>query len=455
MCEFFRDHRLCGSQDANGETIINTLAHNPRCIQAHKDVSVPYNPPPPSPDTKKESTTTTDSKQPEIAIAVDKPLEVDTDVATTMSSLLSGTNTSLGTTGMGIFGTQLTSSTPLTSTSSTSTSSAVTVPPPLNITDPPLAFATPPLKSPLWRPFGPDVDPKNTPAEEPSIINEENKGDQMETTITPSSGIESTSDEADKMKKVTFAVEKIQSSEDIQEDEIHADVENLAQPSTTTADLNESLTDSTEPAQTTDGEKSSTVAEDDKTATDETDGSDKPDSPLSAYIQVKDCCPSCGLYTHDDILGYDMLRATFRNWQCICTSILGFNPFHYIDSDLPFPKPSSIKTLDNFVTNMVVNCDSGLIVGITGTTTTEMNNALEKGIDIRPVLEADDNLEGMDKSNLSLYVGVRFIRSIVRVLMLEHSRVKSSVAEVQLSREGRNRNSQLQMRSKIVQQVLK
>lgn len=415
-------------------------------------MSVPYNPPPPSPDPKKESSSS-DSKQPDIAIAVDKPLEVvtsgaATDVATTLSSLLSGTSTTLGTTGMGIFGTQLTSSTPR-------SSSSVTVPP-LNITDPPLAFATPPLKSPLWRPFGPEVasDIKTAEEMQEQGADIEGKGDPMEdmnTATTPISIVESMNEDSDKTKKVTFAVEKTQSSETSQPEEIND--KKSPEPSNTvkSSDPDDSVINNTTEPPGGDGDKS--TAEEDKTTDEKSNESDKADSPLSSYM--KDCCPSCGLYTHDDILGYDMLRATFRNWQCICTSILGFNPFHYIESDKPCPKPSSIKILDNFITNMVVNCDSGLIVGITGTTTTEMNSALEKGVDIRPVLDADDNLEGLNKLNLPLYVGVRFIRSIVRVLMLEHSRVKSSVAEVQLSREGRNRSSQLQMRSKIVQQVLK
>ena len=365
---------------------------------------------------------------------MDKPLEVvtstATDVATTLSSLLSGTSTTLGTTGMGIFGTQLTAST-------------VREPPvpPIEIsTDPPLVAATPPLSSPLWRPFGPDVNGETKIVEEMQTTT----AAPVEST-TDSSSVEPMIEETE--RKVTFSITETSTSEPSTE-------------SKETPKESEKSLDSDKPADSAEGkdsDKSSTEKSDNNKQSDnkETKKEESP-APYSSYSSyMKEPCPSCGLYTHDDILGYDMLRATFRNWSCICTSILGFNPFPYMESKQPFPAPSSIQILDNFMNNMFVNCDSGLIVGITGTTTTEMNTALEKGVDIRPVLEADDNLEGMNEANISLYVGVRYIRSVVRTLMLEHSRVKNSVSEVQLSREGRNRTTQLQMRSKIVQQILK
>ena len=412
-------------------------------------MSVPYTPLPPSPEPKQESKESNDSK-PQIAIAIDKPLEVvnstATDVATTLSSLLSGSSTTLGTTGMGIFGTQLTPSAPR--------STSVLVPPITIPTDPPPAAATPPLSSPLWRPFGPP---------EEMLTTTSSSGEKGASSVPEKADVSEVEPMVeDSVKKVTFEIAKTSEeketcsdSKEMQETESEkfSSTEKLSDPNKVSPDPShpEKASDPDKPAN---GDKSS---EENKSSADKKDDNDdkedKADSPYTSYL--KDCCPHCGLYTHDDILGYDMLRATFRNWPCICTSVLGFNPFSYMESKEPFPAPSSIKTLDDFVTNMFVNCDSGLVVGITGTTTTEMNKALEKGVDIRPVIDADDNLEGMNEENVSLYVGVRYIRSVVRTLMLEHSRVKSSVAEVQLSREGRNRTSQLQMRSKVVQQTLK
>ncbi len=412
----------------NNETLINSLAHNPRCIQAHKEISVPYTPIPPSPDPKKETTKTNDTK-PQIAIAVDKPLEVvtstATDVSSTLSSLLSGTSTTLGTTGMGIFGTQLTTSTirnpPL---------------PPIEIsTDTPVS-AVSPLSSPLWRPFGPVVNNESIMMEEM-----QKTADTTSTNKSDSTSAEPMVDDSE--RKVTFDITET-TANDIASKEGKEKSLDSDKP--------------TDPVDTKESDKSST--DDDKTDKDKkSDDKEKEESPApysSTYSSyMKDPCPHCGLYTHDDILGYDMLRSSFRNWPCICTTILGFNPFPCMESKTSFPALSTIQTLDNFMNNMFVNCDSGLIVGCTGTMITEMNNAFEKGVDIKPVLEADDNLEGMDETNISLYVGVRYIRSVVRTLMLEHSRVKNSVSEVQLSREGRNRTTQLQMRSKIVQQILK
>ena len=426
----------------NGETVLNTLAHNPRCIQAHKDVSVPYSHMASSPDPKPDSKDTTDGTKTEIAIAVDKPLGSDlstgADVATTLSSLLSGTNTTLGTTGMGIFGTQVAASTPR----ATPTLAPLTMTG--GIDSPPSVSApqSPPLSSPLWRPFGPD-------------LNTDSKLSEDTTQATCTTHVEAddvepmVEDNDNKTRKVTFATASTPIVEAKNEGDVtslEADSDKLSTPKKTP----DPDVKSSDPAtKAPEGEKNQEKPSDEKSTE-----TDKPDSPLSSYL--RDCCPSCGLYTHDDILGYDLLRATFRNWPCICTSILGFNPFPYIESKEPFPTPSSIQALDRFISNMFINCDSGLIIGITGTMTSEMNTALEKGVDIRPLLEADDDsLENMNESNVSMYVGLRYIRSVVRTLMLEHSRVKSSVADVQLSREGRNRSSQLQIRSKIVQQILK
>ena len=395
-----------------------------------------------SPDPKPDSKDSSDGTKTEIAIAVDKPLGSDlstgADVATTLSSLLSGTNTTLGTTGMGIFGTQVAASTPrATPTLAPLTTDGTNSPPFVS------APHSPPLSSPLWRPFGPDL-----------MTDSKSIEDTTQATTTEADDVEPMVEDKDnKTRKVTFATvaTPANTTESEGDTTLKADSDKLStpqkaqDPAVKDPAVKSSKDPATKPSECEDNQEKPS---DEKSAE-----TDKPDSPLSSYL--RDCCPSCGLYTHDDILGYDLLRATFRNWPCICTSILGFDPFPYLESKEPFPTPSSIESLDRFISNMFINCDSGLIIGITGTMTSEMNTALEKGVDIRPVLEADDNIENMNESNVSMYVGLRYIRSVVRTLMLEHSRVKSSVADVQLSREGRNRSSQLQIRSKIVQQILK
>ena len=71
-----------------------------------------------------------------------------------------------------------------------------------------------------------------------------------------------------------------------------------------------------------------------------------------------------------------------------------------------------------------------------------MNQALESNADLS-LVDLHGNLEGLSEVNVALYVGVRFLKSVVRILSLEHSRVKNSNVELpNLSRERRGRGGQ-------------
>ena len=65
-----------------------------------------------------------------------------------------------------------------------------------------------------------------------------------------------------------------------------------------------------------------------------------------------------------------------------------------------------------------------------------MNKSLEANADLSQV-DLQGDLRGLTESNVALYVGMRFLKSVVRIMSLEHSRVKNM--SVELPSQGRER----------------
>ena len=161
-----------------------------------------------------------------------------------------------------------------------------------------------------------------------------------------------------------------------------------------------------------------------------------------------------------ETVSFDFLTPVFSNWYCVVTAILGC---------CPVPDPSlakeenmeeeeeeggysgrvchsshrlcSVQKLDSFTTHLILNCSQKHINCIT-TTIIERINATLVDSDWCTVDVIDQNvhevaLDAISESNLPLVVGKRFLNSVVRVLAVEHSRVKNTFIEMQQMRGGR------------------
>jgi len=151
----------------------------------------------------------------------------------------------------------------------------------------------------------------------------------------------------------------------------------------------------------------------------------------------------------------DLLGALVNNWPCIVTSILGHYPFQKL-SDYNFKgvvtpqdlerqkyrpaRLSSVQQLDDFTTDLILNCKDSVINSLVGTIVGKMNAVLEENCDISVLLKHVDtqeiDLKKLDESTRTLLVGKRFLNSVVRVLALEHSRVRNAFVELHQQRQG-------------------
>ena len=174
-------------------------------------------------------------------------------------------------------------------------------------------------------------------------------------------------------------------------------------------------------------------------------------------------------------IGAKMLQVLVTNWPCIVATVLGFYPpcvtkvtdnrttctctlegpnagddsMECVSSEgssttLEF---SSVHSIDSFITNLVLNCDDATIDTIVTTIVERMNSAVFKSAD--PMSQVDlsllsekvdftkspEEVCALNEHNTALLVGVRFMSSVVRLLALEHSRVKNAFVEMQQMRQ--------------------
>ena len=150
----------------------------------------------------------------------------------------------------------------------------------------------------------------------------------------------------------------------------------------------------------------------------------------------------------------DMLHPLMSNWPCIVTTVLGFYPEEEIQ---PQPvmdgsvssSPSCagkllpVHLLDSFTTDLVLNCEDSLINKLVAVIVKKMNEAFENSDDnvsSKVLLETlsiqDCRMSELAGPTLALSVGKRFLNSVMRVLALEHSRVKNALHELQQERMG-------------------
>ena len=152
----------------------------------------------------------------------------------------------------------------------------------------------------------------------------------------------------------------------------------------------------------------------------------------------------------------DMLLPLITNWPCIVTTILGFYPEEEVqvrskvDGSVPGPsrctgKLLPVYLLDSFTTNLVLNCEDAVIDKLVAVIVEKMNEAFENcssddNASAKILLDnwspQDCSLSELTGSTLALIVGKRFLNSVMRVLALEHSRVKNALHELQQERMG-------------------
>ena len=180
----------------------------------------------------------------------------------------------------------------------------------------------------------------------------------------------------------------------------------------------------------------------------------------------------------DADIGAEMLQALVTNWPCIVATILGFYPpcvtkvtdkttcstlvdrEHSSSADGAFQDEkmecesssitlefSTVHSIDSFVTNLVLNCEDTTVDTIVATIIERMNNAVfestdpENQVDLSLLSESVDFTKSpeevclLNEHNTALLVGVRFMNSVVRLMGLEHSRVKNAFVEMQQMRQ--------------------
>lgn len=141
---------------------------------------------------------------------------------------------------------------------------------------------------------------------------------------------------------------------------------------------------------------------------------------------------------------FDILSILATNWPVVVTTILGVFPDTAKASDasevfisgssksksLPL---SPVHLLDNFTTDLILNCDESIINTLVATIVNRMNKAISSDsvLSLGSLNFREINLSKIDESTVALLVGKRFLNSLVRVLGLEHSRVKNMFLEMQ------------------------
>ena len=182
--------------------------------------------------------------------------------------------------------------------------------------------------------------------------------------------------------------------------------------------------------------------------------------------------------TENDVdIGAQILEALVTNWPGIVATVLGFylpcmikltnrtstleDKGHSNTCDasqenmecLSCPTSSAtlefntVHSVDSFVTNLVLNCEDTTVDMIVAAIVERMNEAVfnstdpENQVDLSLLSESVDFTKlpeevcVLNEHNTALLVGVRFMNSVVRLLGLEHSRVKNAFVEMQQLRQ--------------------
>lgn len=154
---------------------------------------------------------------------------------------------------------------------------------------------------------------------------------------------------------------------------------------------------------------------------------------------------------------YDFLSPLFTNWPGIVTTVLGcYPPDPSSDRTTPvrqgdggigqtddlfhdWPSQSkglsSVQSIDSFTSHLVLNCDEKCVEDFTSTIVEKINSCLAESnlcpVDILDLCVHDVDLRLIDESVIPILVGKRFLDSVIRVLGMEHSRVKNAFMEMQ------------------------
>ena len=136
--------------------------------------------------------------------------------------------------------------------------------------------------------------------------------------------------------------------------------------------------------------------------------------------------------------GNDMLLSLVTNWPCVVCTVLGF----YVakqqskgevpnDTDSAH-RLSPVHLLDSFTADLVLNGDRATVVALVTTIVDRMNKCLESPNcpPLDTITFTPDGLTLLSEETQALFVGKRFLGSVVRVLALEHSRVKNTFSEL-------------------------
>lgn len=438
---------------------MESLVHNLRCMDSMKDSYIPYKPrtsPKPTPvvtATCKPSETVTSSffSGQKISISVNEPIDVVTvtssTIPTPLSTLLGSEAQSLGTTGMGIFGTSLT----------TEGSPSVTTPTmPVSITTPILDTPVTPSSSKLWRPYSNTDEQGSTGTGLGTDTSTDPVSESMGTSIgtCPSTGTgigtSVTSESNSVLTSVITAVcdidNKVSVVASTKVAKLFSSSPTLTTPpqqSVTLSEETESLEKGVEPKEAEPKEELESQEEE--------SGSGKEKMEVEKEKEKKKKCSTCDFAEITYLGGADFLYTLFSNWSCIVITILGYNPL--VPSKTPPPNMSTVHALDSFIQRLYANGDIAILLRLNSSIVRHMNECMEKGQDAATVDLARP--ENITEDNLALYVGMRFLRAVVRILALEHSRVKGAISEVPTSREGRARNQQYQNQSRILMDMIK
>ena len=158
-------------------------------------------------------------------------------------------------------------------------------------------------------------------------------------------------------------------------------------------------------------------------------------------------------------LSYNILDNLFTNWPCIVTTILGYYPVGQSTDGTSNQQQSkntigqlhdpnwstlshnrsimsTVQSLDGFTTQLILNCSDSYIDKFTSTIVQKINSCLadestQRSLDLIDINVHDIGLKLIDDKLLPIVVGKRFLNSVIRVLGMEHSRVKNMFVEMQ------------------------
>ena len=167
----------------------------------------------------------------------------------------------------------------------------------------------------------------------------------------------------------------------------------------------------------------------------------------------------------------DIIESIFSNWPSVATTVLGFDPscdpssshhksrinsdpsswHHSSGSTLSLQSQcqvSSVHRLDSFTTNLFMNCSERMLNNFVDTIIHKLNSAINKTQQDSTFLSSNllqdidygdpeviSRFIAMGEVGVAFLVGRRFLSSVVRVLALEHSRVKNRFLEMQQARQ--------------------